>query len=67
MLIVRLNERKAMPAGFTACRDRLFGGQYHRVSRVSVSRGNIKLWAAAGSIPNKFSSQGTEPSDWRGS
>jgi hypothetical protein len=62
MLIVRLNERKATAAVFTVCRDRLFGGQ-HRV----VSRGNDMLWNAAGSIPSKYSSQGTEPSDWRGS
>jgi len=50
MLIVRLNEQKAMRAAFAADRDRLFGGQ-HRV----------------GSIPRSYTSQGLDPSDWKGS
>ena len=61
MLIVRLNEQKANRAVFAAGCDRLFGGQ-HRVE----SRGNDTLWTLACSIP-RYSSQGLEPKDWRGS
>jgi hypothetical protein len=58
MLIVRLNEQKAMRAAFAADRERLFGGR-HGV--------NQTLWTVAGSIPGTYAFEGLDPSDWKGS
>ena len=62
MLIVRPNERKATRAVFTAGCDRLFGGQHRK-----QDCGKDTLWTVARSIPSRYSSQGLEPSIWRGS
>jgi hypothetical protein len=53
MLIVRNNERDAKKAAFAADRVRLFGGQHLT---------NPTTWSAS-----KYSCQGFEPSNWRGS
>jgi hypothetical protein len=62
MLIVLNNEPIAMRAVFTAGRDRLFGGQHGK-----QDCGKDTLWTLECSIPSRYSSQGLEPSNWRGS
>jgi hypothetical protein len=62
MLIVLNNEPKAMRAVFTADCDRLFGGQHRK-----PDCGKDTLWTVECSISNRYSSQGLEPSNWRGS
>jgi len=62
MLIVLNNEPIAMRAVFTADRDRLFGGQHRK-----QDCGKRALWTVGCSIPSRYSSQGLEPTTWRGS
>jgi hypothetical protein len=65
MLIVLNNEPIAMRAVFTADRDRLFGGQHRKQDCAQAC--NDTLWTVECSIPSRYSSQGLEPSIWRGS
>jgi hypothetical protein len=60
MLIVRLNQTRAMRAAFAADRDCPFGGR-HGVE----SRGKTTLWNLACSIPSFPLT--VEQKDWRGS
>jgi hypothetical protein len=62
MLIVLNNEPITMRAVFTAGRDRLFDGQHRK-----PDCGKDALWTVGCSIPSTYSSQGLEPSNWRGS